>query len=98
MVAEIASLPSCLPGRGRGRGEDQAAPSPGASPRRAQPPCGKEAADDLMEAALVTHGPDHVSTSLGVGKRVGPRRCNSAPMATLHHGGGGFGNLPASCR
>lgn len=29
-------------------------------------------------AAAVNHSPDHISTSLGVDKPVGPQRCSSA--------------------
>lgn len=34
-----------------------------------------------MAAAAVNHGPDHIPTSLGVGKPVGPQRCSSTPTA-----------------
>lgn len=34
-----------------------------------------------MEAAAVNHGPDHIPTSLGVDKPVGPQRCSSTPIA-----------------
>lgn len=57
-----------------------------------------------MEAAVVNHGPDHVPTTLGVGKRVGPQRYSSTPLdghppvmvASPKDRGGGFRDPPAS--
>lgn len=38
-----------------------------------------------MKAATVNHGPDHVLTSVGVGKPVGPQRHSLTPTAAHTH-------------
>lgn len=88
MVAEIDSPPSCLPAslglpacRGAGEGRTSCPIPLGQLPARQPRACGEEAEDDLMAAAAVNHSPDHIPTSLGVGKPVGAQRCSSTPTA-----------------